>query len=95
MTLFAEYIPKYHGAGFAIEIVNLQLLCPLHDLWIIRPRLTEAGEVALHVGHKNRHTACAEILRQRLQRDRFPRTCGTGNQTVAVRHFRKQKDLLL
>ena len=93
VALPAEHVPKHHRRGFASEIVDLKLLRALEDFRIISARLTEAGEVALHVRHKDRHTAGAEILRERLQRDRFPRASGARNQTVAVRHFRKQKDL--
>lgn len=93
MTLFAEHIPKHHGAGFAFEIIDLKLFRALENFRIISPRLTQPCEVAFHVRHEYRHTTRAEIFRERLERDRFPRSGGAGDQTVAVRHLWKQKDL--
>jgi hypothetical protein len=95
MTLFAENIPKHHGAGFAFEIIDLKFLHALQDLRIISAGLTQPREIALHVRHKDWHATRAEILCQRLKRDRFSRAGGTGDQTMAVRHFGEQKDLFL
>src|SRR5262249_41791907 len=95
MALLTEHIPKHHGAGFAFEIIDLKFLRALQDFGTISTRLTESREVAFHVRHENRHTAQAEILSKRLERDRFPRAGGAGNQTVAVCHFGKQEDLFL
>ena len=36
MSLLAEHIPENDRAGFAGEIVDLKLLCPLDDLRIVR-----------------------------------------------------------
>jgi hypothetical protein len=95
MTLFAEHIPKHHRAGFAFEIIDLKFFGALQDFRIISARLTQSREIAFYVRQKNRHTPRAEILCERLKRDRFPRAGGAGDQTVAVCHFGEQKDLFL
>jgi hypothetical protein len=95
VALLAEHIPKHHRTGFAFEIINLQFLRALQDFRTISTCLTEAGKVALHVGHKNRHTAGAKILCECLQRNCLPCARGASDQTVAVCHFREQKDLFL
>ena len=46
--------------------------------------LADAGQVALHVGHEHRHAEAAEVLGQRLQRDRLAGAGGAGDQPVAV-----------
>src|SRR5438552_8491840 len=84
VTLLAEYVPKHHRRGFASEIVDLKLLRALEDFGIISARLTETREVAFHVCHEDRHAAGAEILRERLKRNRFARTGGAGDQSVAA-----------
>ena len=95
MSLLAEHIPEHDRAGFAGEIVDLKLLCPLDYFRIVCARLAQAGEIAFHVGHEHRHTTCTEIFCECLQRDRFSRARGAGDQAVAVRHFWQQKNWLL
>jgi hypothetical protein len=95
VALLAENVPKRHRRGFASEIVDLELLGALEDFRIISARLTETCEVAFHVRHENRHTSGAEILRERLQCDRFPRASCARDQSVAVCHLWQQKDPFL
>ena len=83
------------GRGFAFEIVDPELLHALENFRIIPARLADPGEIAFHVGHENRHAARAEIFRQRLQRDGLAGAGRAGDQAVAIRHFRQQKDLFL
>jgi hypothetical protein len=87
MPLLSEYIPKHDRAGFAFEISDLKLLRPLDHIRIVSTRLAQSREIAFHVRHENRHAPCAEIFRERLQRDRFSRSGGAGDQAVAVCHF--------
>jgi hypothetical protein len=65
----------------------------LQDFRIISARLAKPREIAFHVRHEYRHTARAEILRERLECDRFPRASCAGDQAVTIRHLRQQKDL--
>ena len=64
------------------------------DLRIVRAGLAQAGEIAFDVGHENRHATGTKIFRERLQGDCFSRAGGAGDQAVAVRHFRQQKNRL-
>ena len=95
MSLLTEHIPEDDRARFAGEIVDLKFLCPLDDFRIVCARLTQAGEIAFDVGHKHSHTAGTEIFRERLQSHGFPCARGTGNQAVAIRHSRQQKNRFL
>ena len=89
MPLLTEHIPEHDRAGFAGEIVDLKLLCPLDDFRIVCARLAQAGKIALNVGHENRYATRTKILRERLQRDRFSGPRSACDQAVAVRHFRQ------
>src|SRR5437899_4198175 len=95
MPLLAEYIPENDGTGFAFEVRDLELLCALADLRIISARLTQPSEVAFDVRHEHGNTSSAEVFSQRLQRDRFSRAGGAGDQAVTVCQFRQQKDRFL
>ena len=89
MSLLAEHIPEHDRAGFAGEIVDLELLCPLDDFRTVCARLAQTGEIAFDVGHEHSHTTGTEIFGERLQGHCLPSARGAGNQTVAVRHFRQ------
>ena len=95
MSLLAEHIPENDRAGFAGEIVDLKLLCPLDDFRIVCARLAQAGEIAFDVGHEHSHTTGTEIFGERLQGHCFPCARGAGNQAMPVRHFKQQKNRLL
>jgi hypothetical protein len=49
-----------------------------------------AREVALHVGHEDRHAGVGQALGHRLQGDRLAGARGAGDQAVAVGHLRQQ-----
>jgi hypothetical protein len=53
-------------------------------------RLRDAGEVALDVGHEDRHAALAERLRHRLQGHGLAGAGRAGDQAVPVRHRRQE-----
>jgi hypothetical protein len=62
----------------------------LHHLVGHLAGLADAGEVALHVGHEDRHADVGELLGQGLQRDRLAGAGGAGDQAVAVGQPRQQ-----
>jgi hypothetical protein len=47
-------------------------------------------EIALHVGHENRHAGVGKTFGHRLQCDRFAGARGAGDQAVAIGHLRQQ-----
>ena len=55
-----------------------------------RAGLADAGQVALHVGHEDRHADPAEALGQGLQRDGLAGAGGAGDQPVTVGQRRQQ-----
>ena len=57
---------------------------------IVAAGLADSGEVALHVGGKNRHADAAETFRHHLQGDGLARAGGAGDQAVPVRHAGQQ-----
>jgi hypothetical protein len=94
MPVLAKDIPENDRAGFAFEIVNPELFRALDDLRIVAARLAHSGEIAFHVSHENRNSAVAEILGQGLQRHGLAGAGSSGDQAVAVRHFRQEIDRL-
>ena len=52
--------------------------------------LADAGEVAFHVGHENRHADGRELLRDGLQGDRLAGAGGPGDQPVPVGQGREE-----
>ena len=95
MSLLTEHIPKHDRASFAFEILDLKLLRPFDHIRIVSARLAQSREIALYVGHENRHASRAEVFSERLQRHRFSGSSCTRDQTVAIRHLRQEKDLFL
>ena len=63
------------------------------DLRIAAAGLRDAGQIALDVGHKDRHAALAKALGQLLQRHGLTRSGRTGDHAVAIRHLRQKKKL--
>jgi hypothetical protein len=53
------------------------------------PGLADAGQVALDVGHEDRHADLGEILGQGLQGDGLAGAGGAGDQAVAVGQQRR------
>jgi hypothetical protein len=71
-------------AGHGFGRVDAALLQHRRHLGRHAAGLADAGEVALDVGHEHRHAEFAEVLGQRLQRDRLAGASGAGDQPVAV-----------
>jgi len=46
--------------------------------------LADTGQIALHVGHKDRHTEAGKLLGQHLQGDRLAGAGGASHQAMAV-----------
>src|SRR6266446_338862 len=95
VPLFSEHIPEHHRASFAFETVDLKLLRPFDHIRIVSARLAQSREIALYVGHKNRHASRAEILRERLKRHCLSSSRRAGNKAVAIGHFGQEKDRFL
>ncbi|MNF67541.1 hypothetical protein D3C76_1406040 [compost metagenome] len=57
---------------------------PLGHLALRIARGPQPTQVTLDVRGKYRHAGITEGLGQALQGDRFPGTCGTGHQAVAI-----------
>src|SRR5213594_3444021 len=95
MSLLAEYIPENDRAGCAFEAVNLKLFRSFDYFRVVATQLAQSREIAFHVRHENRNAARTEIFCERLQRHCLSSSSCTGDQAMAVGHFREQKDLFL
>ena len=84
VALLAEHVPQRGRAGHAVGRGQAALGEDRGDLFGQRAGLADAGQVALDVGHEHRHADAAEVLGQRLQRDRLAGAGGAGDQAVAV-----------
>ena len=87
MSLFAIHIVKAHGTGLELWILNTELGQSLFNKTAHFASLADAREVAFHVGHEAGYSRLTESFGHDLQGDRFARTGGTGDKTMAVGHF--------
>src|ERR1043166_6853943 len=92
MSVSAKHSPEDNGTGFPFEIRNREILGPLHDFWVIAANLAHAGEIPFHVRHENGNATRAKAFRERLQRDRLAGAGRPGDEAVAIRHFRQEKN---
>ena len=80
----AEGVAVNGGDLKAAEGMLLAQAVALNAMFTDLARLGDAGQVTLDVGHEHRHAELAEVLGQRLQRDRLAGAGGAGDQPVAV-----------
>lgn len=55
-----------------------------------RARLGNPGQIALHIGHENRHTSGRKSLGQDLQGHRLARASCSGDQSMAIAIFQQK-----
>jgi hypothetical protein len=84
VSLLAEHVPQGGGAGLGLGQFQAPFLEDAGELACNVTRLTDAGEVALHVGHEDRHADDRETLGQGLQGDGLAGAGGPGDEAVAV-----------
>ena len=90
VLVVAEHVPQRARAGHGLGRLDAALLQHRRHLGGDAAGLADAGQVALDVGHEHRHAEAAEVLGQRLQRDRLAGAGGAGDQAVAVGQRRQQ-----
>ena len=84
MTLFAVHIPEGDGAGTEGKMAYAAGLQAAFDFLVVFAGLAQARQIALNIRHKNGHAQLGKALGQHLQRDRFARARGPGDEAVAV-----------
>ena len=84
MALLAEQVPVDRREGAALVAVDLELLGALDGAGIVAARLADARQVALHVGHEDRHAIGGEALGERLQGHRLAGAGRARDQAMAV-----------
>ena len=87
---FAEDIPEGDRVGVGNEAFEAEFLDALLQLRADDAGRAGAGEVALDVGHEDRHAGERQALGHRLQGHRLAGAGGAGDQAVAVGHLRQQ-----
>ena len=90
MALLAEEIPEDCGRGFHAIIVEADFFGALGKGFERRSDLRNAGEIAFHIGGKNRDARLAETLGHDLQGDGLARAGGAGYQPVAIGQWQEQ-----
>src|SRR5437763_11841684 len=90
MAVLAEHVPENNRARFAFEIFDAEFLRPRNDLRIVSPNLAHSSQIAFHIGHENRDTSGAKILRQGLQGYGLTGPGRAGDEAMAVSHFRQE-----
>ena len=84
-------VPERGRAGGGRLRLDAALLQHRRELRADRSGLGDAGQVALDVGHEDRHAAPAEGLGEGLQGDGLAGAGGAGDQAVPVGHLRQQE----
>src|SRR5581483_3898666 len=90
VALFGEDIPERHRAGGECEIVQLEFLRALDNLWLCRARLADSRQIPLHICRKYRYPDATEGLGHHLQGDGLTGSGRARNQSMAVGILRKQ-----
>ena len=93
MALFAEDIPEHHRIVVRLPVGDAYLIQAGGQLLRRLARFGDAGQVALHIGHKHRHANLREGLGHFLQGDGLAGAGGAGDQSVTVGHTGQQKQL--
>ena len=76
------------GFGSGRVVVDADLGDALEQFVVRRPGDGQAGNVAFHVGHEDRHADAGEAFGQRHQRHRLAGAGRAGDQAVAIRVLR-------
>jgi hypothetical protein len=90
MALLAEQIPEDGGRGFHAVVVKADFFGAFGKGFERCSNLRNAGEIAFHIGGKNRNTGLAETFGHDLQGDGLARAGGAGDQPVAVGQWQEQ-----
>ena len=86
MAELAVEIPEDNRRGLICEVLDVELLDSLGDLLVVAAGLADSGQVALDVGDEDRHADPAELLGNRVDRDRLAGAGCAGDEPMAVGH---------
>ena len=86
MSLFSKHIEKTHRTTLKLRCFEAKF----GQAFLYEARqfayLTDARQIAFHIGHETWHTSLAKTFGQNLQRYRFACTRSTSNQPMTVGH---------
>ncbi|MNC41219.1 hypothetical protein D3C75_899750 [compost metagenome] len=94
MAFLAEDIPQHHWITMWRPVIHTDFCKPCEQLFRLDASLCNAGEIALNIRHKYRHTNFGKRFGQLLQCDSFTRTRSAGYQPMTVRHTGQQMQFL-
>ena len=81
---FAEHIPHHHRGGLWLPVGNAQCIEAFLQFFRSDAGHAKAGQIALGIGQKHRHTGIRQLFCHALQSDSLAGTGGPGNQAMAV-----------
>ena len=91
MALFAKNVPQLGWAGGGLRHINAAFLQHCRHFFADLAGLADAAQVALHIGHEDRHADARKTLCQGLQRDGFTRASCARDEAMAIRQLGKQE----
>jgi len=94
MSRLSEDIPEAGRVSPKGKIIQSEARDALLHILRIRAGAEHTAEIALDVTEKHGDAKIGEGLCHHLHRDRFARSRRAGNQSVAIRHCRKQINIL-
>src|SRR5262245_42857161 len=84
MALGAERVPQHDRARLESHVPEPELLDAFLDPALRLPLLGKPGEIALYIGHEDRHAQAREPLGDALQRYRLSSAGGARYEAMAV-----------
>ena len=95
-AVLAKNVPDGHGAALVAEpgFCEAEFCDAFLHIFGIRAGAEHTGNVAFDVGHEHGNAHIAERLRHHFQGDGLACAGSSGDEAVAVCHFRQNKNVL-
>ena len=90
MALLAKHIPQRGGASHRLGRCQTAFFQNTGQFFTHDAGLADAGQIAFHIGHENRHADSGKAFGQGLQGDRLAGSGGAGDQAMPVGQCRQQ-----
>ena len=79
-----ENASERHGVALLAVVLDPDFLDALIHLWMGLAGLTDAGDVALHIGEKHGDTEFREAFGEALEGDGLAGACRAGDESVSI-----------
>src|SRR5689334_15572332 len=95
MAFFTEDVPKCDWVFGKYMIGDPEHCEPFVDLRVAAAWFAYPAKISLNICKKDRNSCRAHMLSQRLKCHCFPCSCRSGDDAVAIHHFRRYNDIVV